>query len=68
MHKDDEQIKDHLKTLIFMSAIEQEILMERYKSETDLGRRQFRLLVLRGRIEWEMRSIEAMQRKRRLGL
>jgi hypothetical protein len=64
---EDEQVKSHLDTLIFLGSTEQEIILEQHKSERAKDDRQLRLLALRGRIAWEKRSIQEMQRKRRLG-
>jgi hypothetical protein len=64
---EDEQVKSHLDSLIFLGSVEQEIIMEHHESERAADNRQLRLLSLRGRIAWEKRSIQEMQRKRGLG-
>jgi hypothetical protein len=53
----DELVKYHLKTLIFLSSIEQDILGERHDNNAGEEDQQRRLGILHGRIEWEMRSI-----------
>jgi hypothetical protein len=64
---EDEQVNCHLQTLIFLGSIEQDIMSECNKSKGGVEHERRRLLLLRGRIQWEVRSIEQMRRKRRLG-
>ena len=64
---DDTEVRTPLRTLLFLTGIEEELRTKQFKTEKARDRQQARILANAGRLEWELRLVQEYQRKREQG-